>query len=53
MKYVVKFYDSKNIVNNLWSNDFDKILKRERELVAIYGKDNVWFADAVVEIMVG
>jgi hypothetical protein len=53
MRYVVKFWDGKNIIDDMRSNDFDKILKRERELGAIYGKDNVWFADVIVEIMVG
>lgn len=53
MRYLVRYWDGKNIINDLATNDCDAAYEREKELRAIYGRENVWTADAVVEIMVG
>ncbi len=51
MRYVVKYWDGKNIIDDIRTNNFDEVIKRERELKGKYTE--VWHADAILEIMVG
>lgn len=51
MRYIVKYWDGKNIINDLFTNDFSEVIKRERELKKQY--DDVWYADILLEILVG
>jgi hypothetical protein len=51
MRYTVRYWDGKNIINDLCTNDHDKVIERERELKKIY--EEVWTADAIIEMLVG
>ena len=51
MRYTVRYFDGLNIVNDLQTNDFSKVLIREKELEKLY--EDVWYADAILEILVG
>lgn len=55
MRYTVRVYDKKldYIKNVLSTDDHYKAISMERELRKIYGSDNVWIADAIMEILVG
>ena len=53
MRYIVKLHINKTIVNYLTTDDYSLALKKEIELRNKHGEDNVWIADALVEIMVG
>ena len=51
MRYVVKYFDGVNIINDLWTNNFYEVLIREKELKKLYKE--VWYADTIEEILVG
>jgi len=51
MRYLVRYWDGKNIINDLCSDDYDKIFERQQELKKIY--EDVWYADAIIEMLVG
>lgn len=53
MRYLVKYYNGVEIINDLRTNSLDEALTRERELRLVYGRENAWFADSVMEILVG
>jgi hypothetical protein len=53
MRYLVKFYNGTKIINYFKTNKFSDAIACEGKLVEIYGKDNVWIADSITEIMVG
>lgn len=48
---MVRYFNGVNIINDLQTDDFDKVLIREKELKKIY--EDVWYADAILEILVG
>ncbi len=51
MRYTVRVYDEKldYIKNVLSTNDRYEAISKERDLIKIYGNDNVWIADAITE----
>ena len=51
MRYLVRYWDGENIINDLATDDFYEVIKRERELKKLY--EEVWHADAIVEFLVG
>ena len=55
MRYTVRVYDQKldYTKNVLSTNDHYEAISMERELSKIYGVDNVWIADTIMEILVG
>ena len=53
MRYIVRFYDGIQIINDLSTNDLSVAIKREVELRKVYGNDKVWMADILLEMMVG
>jgi hypothetical protein len=53
MRYTVRYYNGKDIINDSHTNCHDTAYNRERELREIYGRENVWIADAIMEILVG
>ena len=53
MRYLVRYWNGQEIINDLRTDDLSKAIAREIELRKELGKDNVWMADAVQEIMVG
>lgn len=53
MRYTVKYWDGKNIINDLQTNELAEAVKRELKLRKIYGRGNAWYADAVLELLVG
>jgi len=53
MRYLVRYWNGTQIINDLSTNDFSKAIAREFELRKEWGSDNVWMADAVQEILVG
>jgi hypothetical protein len=53
MRYLVRYYDGTNIINDLSTDSHSRAVDREFELRKTYGRENVWIADAVMEILVG
>ena len=53
MRYTVRFYNGIQIINELNTNKISEAIDCESKLVEKYGKDNVWIADLITEIMVG
>ena len=53
MRYLVKFYNGTQIINDLQTNELSAAIVRESKLAEKYGRDNVWIADSVTEILVG
>ncbi len=53
MRYLVRYFNGEQIINDLATNDISVAIARECELRAKFGNDNVWMADAIQEIMVG
>ena len=53
MRYTVRFYNGVDIINELTTDNLSAAIARESELIEQYGKDNVWIADAIQEILVG
>jgi hypothetical protein len=53
MRYLIRYWNSERIINDLATNKISVAIARERELRAKFGNDNVWMADAIQEIMVG
>jgi hypothetical protein len=51
MRYLVRYFNGVDIINDLQTNDFDKVIERERELKKKYS--DVWHADIIMEILVG
>jgi len=51
MRYLVRYWDGKNIINDIWTNNFDEVIKREQELKKEY--TDVWHADVILEMLVG
>jgi hypothetical protein len=51
MRYTVKFYNGIQIINKLNTNNLSDAIDCGSELVEKYGKDNVWIADVVTEII--
>ena len=51
MRYIVKYWDGENIIKDLSTNNFSEVIKRQHELKKQY--DDVWYADSVMEILVG
>jgi len=53
MRYTVRLAIEKNICNVFLTNDLSDAIQKEIELKKIHGKENVWIADAIEEILVG
>ena len=53
MRYTVKLYKNKEILNYLDTNDEGLAHTTEFKLREKYGRENVWLCDAVVEMLVG
>ena len=53
MRYLVRYWNGEQIINDLATNDISAAIARECELRKEFGLDNVWMADAVQEILVG
>ena len=53
MRYLVRYWNGQEIINDLRTDDLSKAIAKEIELRKELGKDNVWMSDAVQEIMVG
>ena len=52
MRYTVRFYNGVDIINGFSTGNFSAAIAKEAELIEQYGKDNVWIADAIQEILV-
>ena len=53
MRYLVKYYNGIQIINDLVTNNLSQAIERERQLRDQWGKDCVWTADRITELMVG
>lgn len=53
MRYTVRLAIEKNITNVYLTNDISDAIQKEIELKEIHGKENVWIADSILEILVG
>lgn len=53
MRYLVRFFNGNEIINDLSTDDISKAHQREFELRNQYGRENVWIADIVLEILCG
>ena len=52
-RYTVKLLKDGEIIDYLNTDDSELAYTTENKLGKEYGKDNVWIADAVIEILVG
>tara|TARA_A100001035_G_C27396303_1_gene326561 strand:+ start:315 stop:485 length:171 start_codon:yes stop_codon:yes gene_type:complete len=52
-RYTVKLYKDGEIIDYLNTNDEVLAHQTEFKLRKTFGRDNVWIADAVIEILVG
>ena len=53
MRYLVRYFDGVDVINDLRTDDFSKVLIREKELKKLYKEEDVWYADMVLEWLVG
>jgi hypothetical protein len=53
MRYTVKYYNGIQIINDLVTNNLSQAIEREMQLRDQWGKDCVWTADRITELMVG
>ena len=53
MRYLVRYWNGKQIINDFSTDGFSEALARETELRKEWGSDNDWMADIIQEIMVG
>lgn len=53
MRYVVKYWNGTEIIDDFAASSFFKAHEREIVLREELGSDNVWIADLVEEILVG
>ena len=53
MRYTVRFYNGVDIINGFSTGNLSAAIAKEAELAQQYGKDNVWIADVIMEIMCG
>jgi hypothetical protein len=53
MRYLVRYFDGVDIINDLRTDDFSKVLIREKELKKLYKEEDVWYADMILEFLVG
>jgi hypothetical protein len=53
MRYLVRFYNGIQIINDLQTYELSAAIARESKLAEKYGRENVWIADSVTEILVG
>ena len=53
MRYTVRYWDGKNIINDLFTNDYNAVVDRVIVLRKKYPSDDVWYADAIIEMLVG
>jgi len=51
MRYTVKYWNGKDIINDLITDSMEEVIERTHELKKQY--DDVWYADAILEILVG
>lgn len=52
-RYTVKLLKDGEIIDYLNTDDSELAYTTENKLRKEYGRDNVWIADAVIEILVG
>ena len=53
MRYLVRYYNGTEIINDLITNNLPKAIEKQRELWEHYGVRNVWLVDNIKELMVG
>ena len=53
MRYILKFSNGQEIITDLETDQLSEVLKRERELRAVYGEGNVWYEDTFFQITIG
>ncbi len=53
MRYTVRYYNGKDIVNDLSTNEYHIAIKRELEIKKQNPQFDVWVCDLVMELMVG
>lgn len=52
-RYILKYYDGTNIIKDYPTDDHRKALAKKMKLAEIYGHENVWIVDNLIEILVG
>lgn len=53
MRYIVRLFRSNEVENIYYTNDCDEAHAMELEMRKLYGKDNVWVCDCLLEMLVG
>lgn len=54
MRYTVKLHIGSGNIENVISTDcLAEAIKLEHDLQQIWGRDNVWIADSLMELLVG
>ena len=53
MRYLVRYYNGKDIINDMSTDDCSKAIQRELELKKQNPQFKVWVCDLLMELMVG
>lgn len=53
MRYLVRYWNGNEIINDLITDNLIKAIEKQRELWEHYGVHNVWMADNIEELIVG
>ena len=53
MRYLVRYWNGNEIINDLLTNNLPKAIEKQRELWEHYGVHNVWLVDNIQELLVG
>jgi len=52
-RYIIAYYNGTQIVRDYPTGSMAKAVKKEMELAAIYGRENVWIVNNLTELLVG
>lgn len=53
MRYLVRYWNGNEIINDLITDNLPKAIEKQRELWEQYGVRNVWLVDNINELIVG
>jgi rhamnogalacturonyl hydrolase YesR len=53
MRFTLEFTDGHNIIPMAWADEEWQLHEKMDELIAFWGRDNVWIVDTLMEILVG
>lgn len=53
MRYTVRYWNGTEIINDMHTDNYDEVVARVIVLRRKYPADDVWYADAIIEMLVG